>query len=213
MVSLRPWVALAVVLTGGLRPPLATAADPIDFDKQVRPILAANCLKCHGPEKQKGGLRLDDAAAALEGGNSGKVIVPGKAAESKLIRAVAGLEPDAKMPPGEEKSLSAAEVSVLRAWIDQGAKWGANQPGAQATGLKSTHWAFQPVKRPAVPANVHPIDHFVRARLAKDGIAPSPEADKATLCRRLHLDLIGLPPSPKELDEFVNDPSPDAYEK
>jgi hypothetical protein len=206
-------------LTGGLRPPLARADDPIDFDRQVRPILAANCLKCHGAGKQKGGLRLDDAAAARDGGNSGKVIVPGKAAESKLYRAVAGLDADAKMPP-EGKPLAAADVATLRAWIDQGAKWGTTEAsgGRQPpVSVASNHWAFQPVKRPAVPGTrypvLNPIDAFVRKRLEAEGLTPSPEADKATLCRRLHLDLTGLPPSPADVDEFLNDTSPDAYEK
>jgi hypothetical protein len=159
---------------------------------------------------------LDNAAAAREGGNSGAVIVPGQSAESKLIHAVAGHDPDTKMPPGEQ-SLTAADIEILRKWIDAGANWGRDQPDAQVAVVKSDHWAFQPVRRPAVPQTRHsghnPIDAFILTRLEAEGLSPSPEAEKVTLCRRLYLDLIGLPPSPQEVDEFLKDPSPDAYEK
>jgi mono/diheme cytochrome c family protein len=213
---LGPFTVIFACLTGAGFPPFAAGADPIDFDRQVRPIFAANCLSCHGAEKQRGGLRLDNAAAAREGGNSGAVIVPGQSAESKLIHAVAGHDPDTKMPPGEQ-SLTAADIEILRKWIDAGANWGRDQPDAQAAVVKSDHWAFQPVRRPAVPQTRHsghnPIDAFILTRLEAEGLSPSPEAEKVTLCRRLYLDLIGLPPSPQEVDEFLKDPSPDAYEK
>ncbi|MBA4064286.1 MAG: hypothetical protein C0501_11355 [Isosphaera sp.] len=193
--------------------PPATVAK-VDFDTDVRPVLAAHCFKCHGPDKQKGGLRLDTRADALEGGNGGKVIVVGKSADSRLVHAVAGTDPDAKMPPDGAAALTAAQVGVLRAWIDQGAKWGDQAGPAAGVGAKSSHWAFQPITRPAVPApGGHPVDAFVLARLKKDGLTPSPVADRATLLRRVSLDLTGLPPTPAELDAFLKDTSADAYEK
>ncbi|HEY1380580.1 MAG TPA: DUF1549 domain-containing protein, partial [Gemmataceae bacterium] len=200
-------------------PPAAAGA--VEFATQVRPILEKNCLKCHGPEKQKGGLRLDSHAALLAGGNSGPAVVPGpKAAESRLLKAVAGLDPDLKMPPDGKTPLTAAEVGTLRAWVEQGAKWSEDRGRkSEVSQQKSNHWAFQPIRRPAVPvvrdphADIrNPIDSFVLARLEKEGIAPSPEADRATLLRRVTLDLTGLPPTPDEVRAFVNDPSPDAYE-
>jgi mono/diheme cytochrome c family protein len=190
-------------------PPASSAR--IDFDTDIKPLLAAHCVKCHGADKPKGGLRLDSRAAALEGGNTGPALKVGKSAESKLIHAVAGLDPETAMPPGD-KRLSAAEVGKLRAWIDQGAKWEGTIAGPAAE--KLNHWSFQPITRPAIPAgSAHPIDAFVRARLAKEGLKPSAEADRATLVRRLSLDLTGLPPTPEEVDAFVNDKAADAYEK
>jgi hypothetical protein len=203
-----------------VRLPPASAAK-IDFDKDVKPILAAHCLKCHGAEKQKGGLRLDDRKAALEGGNSGAVIVVGKSAESRLIHAVAGTDPDTKMPPEGNKQLTGVQVGTLRAWIDQGAKWGdLASGGRQPAGVKSTHWSFQPIRRPAMPEIAYhkpqitnPIDAFILSRLQKEGLKPSSEADRATLLRRVSLDLTGLPPTPEEVDAFLKDTSVDAYEK
>jgi mono/diheme cytochrome c family protein len=201
-------------------PPLPPAAEgKIDFDKDIKPILAAHCVKCHGPAKQKGGLRLDTGEHAQEGGNSGPVIVAGRSAESPLIQALVGQEPYQQMPPGEGKQLSAAEIGKLRAWIDQGAPWG-SAITVEATVEKPQHWSFQPIQRPAVPAvtnpqaRIHnPIDQFILARLEREKLAPSPPADKATLLRRVALDLTGLPPTPAELDAFLNDDSPEAFEK
>jgi hypothetical protein len=200
-------------------PKLPPATDAkIDFDADIKPILAAKCVKCHGPVKQKGGLRLDTAAHAKEGGNTGPVIVAGKSAESHLIHALVGRDPYQQMPPGENKRLSDAEIGKFRAWIDQGAKWGGAITVLDKDG-RSDHWAFQPIKRPQLPvsrepkANAHPIDAFIRARLEKEGLPPSPEADKATLLRRVSLDLTGLPPTPEEVDSFLKDEAPDAYEK
>ncbi len=195
-------------------PPAATA--PVDFARDIEPLLASRCFKCHGPEKQKADLRLDGPALALRGGDSGKVIVPGKSAESKLIQLVAGLDPEAVMPPKGER-LTAREVGLLRAWIDQGAQWPAD---ARSARVRSKHWSLQPLKAPPVPTQVpsngrhpNPIDAFITARLATNGLALSPAADRATLIRRLSLDLIGLPPTPQEIDEFVQSKSPKAYEE
>jgi mono/diheme cytochrome c family protein len=180
----------------------------VDFRRDVQPILARNCVVCHGPGKQRGGLRLDDGTAALKGGNSGLVLVPGKAAESRLLRLVAGLDPDLKMPPRGKEPLSASEVALLRTWIDQGADW-----------PKTAHWAFQPVRRPVPPKVAgaawvrNDIDRFILSRLEAEKVAPSPEADRVTLVRRLHLDLLGLPPAPREVDDFLSDDRPGAYER
>ena len=199
--------------------PAAPAADPpIDFGRDVRPILVQSCTSCHGAAKQRGGLRLDNGAAALRGGDRGPALKPGDAAHSRLLLAVAGMDPDLKMPPADKPPLTALQIGVLRAWIDQGAKWPKDETVA-GSAAHSDHWAFQPPKRPALPDVTdkdwcrNPIDRFVLARLEKEGIIPSPEADRVTLIRRLSLDLLGLPPSPKEVDDFVADPSPDAYEK
>jgi hypothetical protein len=191
------------------------APGPVDFERDVRPLFAERCYTCHGGEKQKGGLRLDRKAEALAGGDSGKVIVPGQSAESLLIKNVAGLDPDNIMPPkGKGEPLTKTQIALLRAWIDAGAPW----PAEALTAAKSTHWSFQRPNRPGLPQIKNrgwirnPIDHFILARLESEGIGPSPEADRATLIRRVSLDLIGLPPKPEEVDAFVHDANPEAYE-
>ncbi|HEY1378304.1 MAG TPA: PSD1 and planctomycete cytochrome C domain-containing protein, partial [Gemmataceae bacterium] len=210
----------AAVAADGPPPQLPpAAAGPIDFARDVRPILEKNCLACHGAAKQKGGLRLDDRTQALKGGNSGPVIVPGNAAKSRLLAAVAGVDPDLRMPPEGKPALSAGDVSKLRAWVEQGARWENRSQKSEVRSQKSSHWAFRPPRRPAVPA-VHdpqlvqnPIDSFILARLEKEGLRPSPEADRVTLIRRLSLDLLGLPPTPEDVDAFLADDAPDAYER
>lgn len=193
------------------RPP--SARQPVDFDRDVKPIFVQHCLSCHGSDKQKGGLRLDRKADALKGGDSGPAIVPGKLAESSLLRLVSGEDKDTVMPPKGER-LSDKQVAVLRAWIEQGAKW--PDDGSVAVN-PADWWSFKPITRPKVPGTAasarNAIDHFVRARLTEKGLAPSPEADKRTLLRRVYFDLIGLPPTPEEIDRFLKDASPDAYEK
>ncbi len=200
--------------------PAPFAADsPIDFLRDVRPILVQSCTPCHGAAKQRGGLRLDNAASAMRGGDRGPAFTSGDAAHSRLVLAVSGMDPDLKMPPADKPPLTAEQIGVLRAWIDQGAKWPKDETVAGSAAAHSDHWAFQPPKRPAPPDVTdkdwcrNDIDRFVLARLEREKIAPSPEADRVTLIRRLSLDLLGLPPSPKEVDDFVADPSPDAYEK
>ena len=185
------------------------ASGPVDFARDIQPLFAAKCYSCHGAEKQKGGLRLDIKIAALEGGDNGKVFLAGKSAESKLVHALAGLGEAGIMPP-KEKPLTPAEIGKVRAWIDAGAVW--PDDGKLAV-KKSDHWAYQPVKRPAVSGTGNAIDAFVHARLAKERLQPSPEANRPTLIRRLSLDLLGLPPKPEEVRTFVSDTSPNAYEK
>jgi mono/diheme cytochrome c family protein len=209
---------LAVLLAASVCSAADAPAAPLDFARDVRPILARSCVGCHNADKQRGGLRLDDGPEALRGGNSGPVIRPGDAAHSRLVAVVAGSDPDLRMPPAKRPPLTPEEVGRLRAWIDQGAKWPQSVAAAAPT-RRSTHWAFQPVRRPAVPKVANrswvrnDIDAFVLARLEQEGIAPSPEADRVTLLRRLSLDLLGLPPSPDEVDAFLRDTNPGAYER
>ncbi len=188
------------------------AAKPVDFLRDVQPIFAKHCVSCHGPEKQKSEYRLDVKRIALAGGESGhQAIVPGKSAASPLIKFVSGADPDTKMPPKGEP-LSAKEVAMLRAWIDQGAVW----PDGAGVKLADQRdwWSLKPLVRPVVPGtNANPLDAFIRARLAGKKLAPAPAADRHTLLRRIYFDLIGLPPSPEEADAFVADPDPLAYEK
>jgi mono/diheme cytochrome c family protein len=199
---------------------MADPAAPVDYLRDVKPILTQKCVGCHGADKQKGELRLDTAAAAIKGGNNGESIVAGKAGESLLIQAVLAAEGVEAMPPKKSDRLTAEQIATLKAWIDQGAKYPADEVAAHAVTAKSEHWSFQPVKRPTVPqignrqsAIGNPIDDFILARLEKEGLTPSPEADKTTLIRRLSFDLLGLPPSITEVDEFVADVRPDAYER
>jgi mono/diheme cytochrome c family protein len=191
---------------------------PVDFARDVQPILAKRCFACHGPGQQMAGLRLDDSAAALKGTHTGPVILPGKSAESKLIHRIASTKKGFAMPPMGER-LADADIAVLRAWIDQGAKMPAVSPAAAQSAARPGHWSFQPIRRPDVPQVKksswvrNPIDAFVLARLEAASVEPSPEAKKTTLIRRVSLDLTGLPPTPAEIDAVLNDTRPDAYER
>src|SRR5579862_7551131 len=193
------------------------------FENKVRPVLAGTCQKCHGAEKQKGGLRLDSRDAVLKGGETGAAVIPGKPNESPMIDAVnyRGLE----MPPNGK--LKADEIKALVEWVKMGAPWPKEQPPTSAsrradftiTDEDRRYWAFQPIGKPQAP-KVHradwvanPIDAFVLARLEAKGLEPNPPADPRTLVRRLCFDLIGLPPTPEEVDAFVADHSPAAYER
>ena len=197
----------------------AHGADPVDYLRDVKPILAQHCYSCHGPQKQKSGLRLDTSAAVHKGGNSGPAIVAGKSDESLLIKAVTGSDESLPSMPFQKPALSSSEIALLKTWIDQGAKAPDSERVENPKTKKTKHWAFQPITRPAEPAVYNlawvrsPIDRFILARLEKEGIAPSPEADRASLIRRLFLDLLGLTPSIAEVDEFISDTRPDAYER
>ena len=204
--------------------PAAQAIDPVQvefFEKSVRPLFEAHCLECHSAAKgkTKGGLALDNAAATRKGGDSGPAIVPGHTEKSLLLKAVSYTNPDLKMPP-ENKRLTAEQVAVLEHWIQSGAydprEGAVSGPDEEAA---KRHWAFQPVQRPPVPAVRRqgwarsPADVFVLASLEAKGLEPSPEADRATLLRRVAYDLHGLPPTPAELAAFLSDSSPQAYER
>ena len=176
----------------------------VDFNRDVRPLLSDNCFACHGPDtgKVKGGLRLDRRDDALHAGKSGKVaIVPGKPDASELVRRIDTRDGDDAMPPAEShKSLSDAQKSLLRRWIAEGAEY-------------AGHWAYLPPVKTGLPEGPVAIDFLVRRRLTEAGLSPSPEADRRTLLRRLHVDLVGVPPTPAEITRFEQDSSPDAYER
>ena len=178
---------------------------------EVRALLQKRCLACHGPSQQMSGLRLDDREAGLKGGYSGPAILPGKSGESRLIERVLSTKEGFSMPPSGAR-LTAAEVETLKQWIDRGAEWPFASV-AKANNAKLSHWAFQPVRRPTVPPGVHPVDALVRAKLSALSLPPSPEAAKPTLARRVSLDLRGIPPSPAEMREYLDDARPDAYER
>ena len=187
------------------------AAD-VSFEQSVRPIFEAKCVKCHGPEKQKSGYRLDIKSIALTGGDEhAPNILPGKSAASPLIKFITSSEEDVMMPPKGER-LSATEIASIKSWIDSGAIW----PESANSKLRDPldWWSLKPMSKPALPAGgVNPIDAFVHAKLNANGLKPSPSADKRTLIRRLYFDLIGLPPTPEEIDAFAADAAPDAYEQ
>ena len=189
----------------------------IDFVRDVQPILSSRCYSCHGPDKQENELRWDTKSSALKGGTSGKAIVPDKSEQSRMIHLVAGLKTNLVMPKKGER-LSSDEVGILRAWIDQGANW-PEEVAQPKTKDKADWWSFKPAVRPILPKVKikkwarNEIDLFVLAKLEEQKLSPSPEADRRTLIRRLSFDLIGLPPTPEEVQQFERDENPKAYEK
>jgi hypothetical protein len=219
------FLAISIALLTGT----ATAADPgIEFfESKVRPVLVENCYKCHSTaaKKQKGGLHLDTRDAIRAGGDNGPAVVPGKPAESLLLKAVRQTDPNLKMPP--DGKLSDAAIADLEKWIAAGA----TDPRDVATtgkpiGIEEGRkfWSFQPLRKPAppeigAPARAghrkseisNPIDRFILAKLTEKGIPPNPPADRRTLIRRVYFDVIGLPPTPEDVAAFVNDPDPAAY--
>src|SRR5262245_40477241 len=201
--------------------PRRTAED--FFEKKVRPLLAENCQQCHGPRKQRGGLRLDSRAALLSGGDSGPAIVPGKPDESLLIKAVhyAG-EP--KMPP--KTKLKSAQIAALTEWARQGAPWPDTKGKARTTPDRSgftitakerSFWSFQPINNPSLPKVADTswpqasLDHFVLSALEAKKLRPIAAADRRALIRRATFDLTGLPPTPEEIDAFLKDDKPGAF--
>lgn len=181
----------------------------VDFAREVKPIFAAHCYDCHGPEKQKNGLRLDARAHALKGGEDHPQLwVPGKSKDSVLVQFVSGAEPDKLMPPKGAR-LTTQEIATLSRWIDEGALW--PDDGIVIADPLKTHWAFQPLPQEKKPGQT--IDSFVQAKLSQNGLTMSGEADRRTLIRRLYLDLTGLPPTPEEVAAFVQNGDSKAYEK
>ena len=188
-------------------------ADEISLERDIRPIFASRCVACHGANKQKGELRLDTKSLALRGGESGPVIVPGKSGESLLWRRVSSTNDDERMPPNG-KPLTTEQLAALKAWIDAGAVWPESDADRAASNDKRReHWAWQPIKRVTPPSNGHPIDAFLKTKLNANGLTMSPEADRRTLIRRLTFDLLGLPPTPDEVEAFASDRDPRAYDK
>jgi hypothetical protein len=202
-------LSLVVVCAAGAA--AAAADEKLDFGRDIRPILSNACFKCHGfdDKTRQANLRLDTLEGATAKLESGAIaVVPGKLTESELVRRITSTDAGEKMPPeGSGKSLTPRDIELLTKWIEQGAEF---QP----------HWSFIAPVRSALPelkqhaaAVQSPIDNFILARLEKEGLAPSPKADKVTLIRRVTLDLTGLPPTPQEVDEFVADNTPEALEK
>ncbi len=202
-------IAVASAMCLVLLPETSNAQQRVSFNRDIRPILSDACFTCHGPDLNQltAGLRLDVRDSAIGAAESGAhAIVPGDPAGSELLRRVASDEDGERMPPPETgKRLNATQIELLRNWITQGAEY-------------QEHWAFIPPQRATLPEILqrswprNPIDHFVLARLEREGLAPAPEADRATLIRRLSLDLTGLPPTPAESQAFLQDESSDAYE-
>src|SRR5688572_17758442 len=211
------------------------------FSEKVRPLLESRCITCHGPDKVKGNLRMDSRAALLKGGDSGPALVPGKPSESLLLQAVLHTKKDLEMPPKEK--LTATEIAILERWIIDGAPWpeAKSLPATAATstgerigdawsdarnpivrifgGQRLDLWSLKPVTRPQ-PPNIrnstrvkNSIDRFILARVEAAGLKPAPEAERRTLARRVYFDLSGLPPTPEEMNSFLNDTSPGAYER
>ncbi|MFO0872166.1 MAG: DUF1553 domain-containing protein [Pirellulales bacterium] len=203
-------LCLGLIILVGMASPVRAQGPAIDYVKQIRPLLSDRCYRCHGPDEaqRKGGLRLDLQAAAFQKLESGQAaIVPGKVDESSLVARILATDPAEKMPPPDSgKTLSEAEISLIKAWVEQGAAW-------------RDHWSFVKPTRPAPPEVrrgelvANPIDRFIQQRLEREGLEPSPLADKVMLLRRTTLDLTGLPPTPAEVDAWLADNSPDAYER
>jgi hypothetical protein len=186
-----------------------------DFNTDIRPILERSCYSCHGPEKHKAGLRLDVRSSAMRGGESGPALVPGQSARSLLMKLIRGQDADRVMP-AKGDALTAGQIATLGIWIDAGAPW--PDDGVQVADRRDW-WSLKPIARPQPPAvaksswATNDLDRFILARLDREHLAPRRQADRRTLIRRVTFDLIGLPPTPAEVHAFLNDPSPDAYEK
>jgi hypothetical protein len=194
--------------------PSASGADDQFFRQRIAPILERRCLHCHGDSTRKGNLSLSTASAAFKGGDGGPAIVPGKPGESLLLEMISGEKP---AMPQKDKPLSLEDVAVVRDWIESGAAWPAGLTLADRRLEGQRWWAFEPLEsprppRPGSPWVRTPIDAFILAELEKHGLKPSREADRRTLIRRLSFDLIGLPPTPEEVEHFLQDESPNAYE-
>jgi len=196
------WIGLIAPAWAGL------PGERVDFNRDIRPLLSDTCFQCHGPDPKtrKADLRLDTRAGAVEDRGGTAAIVPGKPEQSALLARITATDATERMPPAKTgKKLTDAQVQLVRRWIEQGAEY-------------KGHWSFIPPTRPALPAVKDagwvrtPIDRFILVRLEREGLRPSAEADRVTLIRRLTLDLTGLPPAPAEVDAFLADARPDAYE-
>ncbi|HLJ17385.1 MAG TPA: DUF1553 domain-containing protein [Bryobacteraceae bacterium] len=200
---------LSCLLVPATAAPANSSSKPVDFDRDIRPIISDKCFACHGPdEKQRmANLRLDKRDGFFTNRGSYQIVVPGDSGKSRLYQRISSDKKSFRMPPVTSgRNLTPDQIDLIRRWIDQGAKWEA-------------HWAYIAPKRPPIPEvqdkkwPKNPIDDFVLAKLEHEGLKPSPEADKATLLRRVSFDLTGLPPTPEELKTFLADKSPNAYEK
>jgi hypothetical protein len=209
--------AAILVLSAALTAASASAAPPDAgefFEREVRPLLTTHCLNCHGDKKAKGDLRLNSRENLLRGGENGPAAVPGQPDQSRLIQAIRYTDLTLKMPP--KGRMSDREVAALTRWVKDGLVWPA-ATAASSSAAEARHWSFQPV-RSVTPPPVHDaawvrndIDRFILAGLEANGLRPAPPADRRTLIRRATFDLTGLPPTPEEVEAFVNDPAPDAF--
>ncbi len=203
---LNAWLIAATAIIAAHSDLAAAGPADVDFNRDIRPILSESCYQCHGPDhnKLKAGLRLDTREGLFRSKDGSTVVVPGKPADSELMVRITTEDAETRMPPPKVgKSLTPVQGDRIKRWIEQGAVW-------------KGHWSYIPPSRPEVsgsPVADNPIDRLLRARIQAEGLEPSPEADRPTLIRRLSLDLIGLPPTPEEVDAFVNDGRLDAYEQ
>lgn len=207
----RTWCCIAILANSLVFISISSAADPaaaVDFSRQIRPILSDTCFKCHGPDSaaRQAELRLDQLETVFAKREGAQLIVPGKPDESELYRRISTSDHDERMPPADSgRTLNSSQIELIRRWIEEGAKW-------------QTHWAFQKPQRPVFPEIRNTvwvrngIDRFILARLEREGLTPAPEANKETWLRRVSLDLTGLPPTIAEIDAFLADSSPTAYE-
>ena len=218
---IRTWIVLfAFAMSGRIIGGLLGDEGDRFFETKVRPIFVENCDECHGESKQKGGLRLDSADGLLRGGSLGSAVMPGNPDASLIIQAVRRLDDELVMPP--KKSLSLDQIEVLERWVREGAKWSGGNSVKSTLSLderRRQHWAYQPIKPPARPDIESldwvrsPLDRFVLAALLRHDLSPSPAAGKMTLIRRAYVSLIGLPPTFKAVQQFLEDERPDAFER
>ena len=210
----------SLLLTSNAQPSnlLASAPQKVDFATELQPLFVERCYDCHGEKKQESGMRADSRADLLKGGDTGPSIVVSNSAASILVQVLAGTHADLAQMPKKKEKLTSKQMGLVRAWIDQGAEWSTAASTKQFT-YNTNHWAFKAPARPALPAVSEKkwprasVDNFILARLDAEKLKPSPEADKFTLLRRLSLDLVGLPPTPEDVDAFVADKSANAYQK
>lgn len=220
---LLPWIAVLGILSGSQAAGrvFTQQATTVEYERDIRPLLHNRCIQCHGPVKQQSGLRLDNRASAMKGGLGGAVIVPGKSGESELIRRITSNDKAEMMPPMGER-LSSREIALLKAWIDAGANWPETEKViVEARRADKSWWSLQPLKKAGPPVTKgippawaeSPIDRFIYAGLAARNLQPNAPADRRALIRRVTYDVTGLPPTPEEVEAFVNDRSTNGYEK
>ena len=216
-------VPFTAFLTVWSAPHEASAVAPVDFERQVRPLLIKRCGECHGPTEQNSGLRLDARNSAFKGGDGGPIIKPGKSSESELVRRITSSDPDERMPP-EDPPLSRTEIEVLRHWIDSGADWPETDYDREAAhDRRLEHWAFQPIRKfthlptgkstKDIRDKAARIDRYIAVKLAEHGLQPSPPTDRRSTIRRAYFDMIGLPPAPEDVARFIANDDPDAFEE
>ena len=216
MKTIRLLLSLVLSLVA---PASIDAVDDVDFGTQIRPLLVSKCFDCHGPDTQESHLRLDRRAAMLRGGDSGEpAIVAGDGEKSHLIQLVRGAEAGKRMPPDEANRLSTDEIQLLQAWIDEGAVWPGPDGAEDDETTKSDHWAFQSVKTSQAPKIDDPwvangIDAFVLQQLTEHSLTHNPQATRPEIIRRMSLDMLGLPPTPEDVRDFVADRHPQAVQR